>query len=204
MKKVLELEYEFLIKPDINPELSHYVLEFSGRATCWDDEAGEDRDVAKMRGHRIDLALARHDGVDIDELFESLYPDILEFEATTFRDSTCWLTEPDPSGHPVECACLVYIDELVVAEDYRSNGIGTGMMKRMTEVIDLEDCLVGLKAFPISSEYGRKRSTEELQRLRAFYHQLGFVHAGKHFFEKDGNKCYAPQKRKNTPRSKRA
>ena len=197
--EIKDLEYEFLIKPDINPELSHYVLEFSGRAIFWDDEAGEDRVVATMRGHRIDLALARHDQVPIDELFESMYPDILEFEYTTFCDNTCWLTEPDPQGNPVECECLVYIDELVVTPEFRSRGIGTGMMKRMSEVIDLEDCLVGLKAFPLSNEYGRKRSVEELQRLRAFYHRLGFVHAGKHFFEKDGNKCHAPRKRKEPP-----
>ena len=200
----LELEYEFLIKPDINPELSHYVLEFSGMAMTWDDELGEDIRVATMRGHRIDLALARHDGVVIKDLFESLYPDILEFELTAFHEDTCWLTEPGPKGDPVECKCLVYIDELIVNPEFRRKGIGTGMMKRMTEVVDLEDCLVGLKAFPLSNEYGRKRSPEELRRLRAFYHKLGFVHAGKHFYEKDGNKCYAPRKRREPPAKKPA
>ena len=191
-----ELEYEFLIKPETNPDISEYVAEFTGAATLWDDDEGEDIVVAKMRGHRIDLASVRHDGLDIKELFESLYPDILEFESTTFSNNTCWLTEPDPKGDPIECQCLVYIDELVVDPEHRSQGIGTGMMKRMSQIIDLEDCLVGLKAFPISREYGRERSLEEIEKLRSFYHKLGFVHAGKHFYEKDGNQCAAPKKRR--------
>ena len=191
-----ELEFEFVIKPYATAELSDYVLEFTGKAMLWDDELGEDVKVASMRGHRIDLAAAQNDGGDIQQIFESLYPDIIEFERTIFSDDSCWLGEPNQYGELIECRCLVYIDELVVDSKHRSQGIGSGMMKRMSQMIDLEDCLVGLKAFPLSDDYGRKRSIEEIERLRKFYHKLGFVHAGKHFFEKDGNQCAAPKKRR--------
>ncbi|MGV6816877.1 MAG: GNAT family N-acetyltransferase [Thiotrichales bacterium] len=192
----MELEYEFKIKPEARPELSEYVIAFSGIATTWDDDAGDDVEVARLHGHRIDLALVRHDELDIKELFESLYPDIMDFESTVFGNDTCWLAKPDAQGNPVECQCLVYVDELVVDPAFRSQGIGTEMMKRMSQVIDLEDCRIGLKAFPISKDYGRERSKNEIEKVRAFYHKLGFVHAGKHFFEKDGNDCSAPRKRR--------
>lgn len=195
----MELEYEFKIKPEPTADLSEYVTELSGVATAWDDDEGEDVVVAKMRGHRIDLALVRHDGLNVKDLFESLYPDISDFESTAFNENTCWLAKPDPSGKPVQCQCLVYVDELVVSPEQRNQGIGTEMMKRMSQIIDLEDCRIGLKAFPLSQDYGRERSLEEIEKVRAFYHKLGFVHAGKHFFEKDGNECAAPKKRRTPP-----
>ena len=52
------LEFEWVLRPDSNPSLEHYVLHFHGVAQTWDDDAGDEVLVGRIAGHRVDLALA--------------------------------------------------------------------------------------------------------------------------------------------------
>ncbi len=197
MRPPLELEYEWVIKPDSDPALEHYVLHFRGEAKAWDDEAGEEVVIGSIIGHRIDLAQARFDAVNIAELLDSISPDIADFRATVFHDNVCYLPgEHADSNRPrPRCDGLVFIDEVMVREDHRGLGIGTELLRRLSETIDLENCILGLKAFPISQAYGEARRPEEIERVKYFYAKLGFGHAGKDFMVKDANRCGAMLKR---------
>jgi GNAT superfamily N-acetyltransferase len=91
------------------------------------------------------------------------------------------------------CDSLVYIDELVVEPKYRGHRIGTEMMKRMSEVVDLNNALVALKAYPITDEETEERSPELKKQLKHFYSKLGFHHSGEHYMVKNARDCHAQQ-----------
>jgi hypothetical protein len=69
------------------------------------------------------------------------------------------------------------------------------MLKRMSEVVDLNKTLVALKAVPIIDEAIEKRTPELKKRLKNFYCKLGFRHSGEHYMVKDARDCYAQRKR---------
>jgi len=191
------LEFEWVLRPDSNPVIEHYVLHFRGEARTWDDDVGEEVLVGRIAGHRVDLALARHDGISLDELLDSISHDITEFRDTAFADSNCYVPLPHvESSQPRQhCECLVYIDEVIVDSTHRGKGIGTELFHRMSESIDLEYCVIGLKAFPISKEPGAPRSAEEIERFKQFYVRLGFHPVGQDYMIKDASQCGTKQKR---------
>ncbi|HHJ20875.1 MAG TPA: N-acetyltransferase [Gammaproteobacteria bacterium] len=191
------LEFEFKIKPTTDSELNHYVVEFCGEALYWDDERGEDRDIGVIRGVRVDIARVRMDELDPGEIMDSISPDISDFRETVFDQGVCYLPRLNEglSCDKPRCGGLVYISEVKVEPEFRGQGIGGELMRRMSELIDIEYCLIGLKAFPLSDDYGRARDEVEIQRVKHFYEKLGFEHAGKDFMLKDASQCHVMQKR---------
>ncbi|HFD87951.1 MAG TPA: N-acetyltransferase [Gammaproteobacteria bacterium] len=191
------LEFEFVVKPIADEETAPYVLEFTGRAMQWDDDEATEVEVGVIRGHRIDLAAARADQVDIGALMDAISPDISDFRATVFHGGICYLpgATSDSSCPQPQCDSLVYIDEVLVKPDLRGQGIGQTLMKQMSLMIDIEHALIGLKAFPLSQDYGSEREPEQIRMVKNFYEKMGFVHAGKDYMVKNADNCYAMKKR---------
>jgi len=190
-----QLEYEFSLKPNPDEVLGQYVLGFLGKAVYWDD-VGEEHTVGELRGHRIDLASAAHDGHDPALLFDSVVPEISDFAETVLNNSECILPEsPDESIERAECECLVFISELMVDETHRGHGVGSALLRRMGTMIDLTNCLIALKAFPLSDDYGKAAQPEEIARIKRFYERHNFIHAGGEFMIKDARLCDAMKKK---------
>lgn len=192
---VPELEFEFSIKPSDIEEFSHFLVDFTCKAIFWDQE-GEEKVVARLIGHRLDLACARVYHRDLQDLFDSISAEISDLGAHILTNNECFVeccsrdeTEKTP------CAALVYIDELVVEKPFRGKNIGTEMFKRMSEVIDLNKTLVALKAMPILDDDMEERTAELKKQLKHFYSKLGFRHSGEHYMVKDARDCYAQRKR---------
>lgn len=190
----LELEFEFSIKPSDIEEFSSILLEFNGNAIAWDDDA-EEIPVARIKGHRLDIALARQYHDDLQELFDSVSPEISDLGAHIISNNNCFVeccSKDEPETTP--CSSLVYIEELWVNPAYRNRSIGTEMLRRMSQVVDLNHALVALKAFPIID--GEEERTPELKKqLKHFYSKLGFRHSGEHYMVKDARDCYTQRKR---------
>ncbi len=91
-------EFVFTLKPDPDPEIGQYVIAFEGPATAWDDDIGDDRPVGHIRGHRIDLVSALHDGLGQDALLESLTPEIADVAQAVLSDGHCLLRPPPRQG----------------------------------------------------------------------------------------------------------
>ena len=190
-----ELEFEFSLKPDSDPELGHYVIRFQGYATRWDEAAAEERRVGMIRGTRLDLAAAAVDGLPQRELLGLVSPEIADFSSTLFEDRECHFP-PTADDQPAEaCDCLLYIDEIQIDPELRGHGIGEEMLHRMSEVIDLEHCIVGLKAFPIASRVGEQPPVADLPKVQRFYERLGFSHAPNNFMYKRASDCFSMRKR---------
>jgi len=186
------LEYEFSLSPNRLSGADSYVTSFKGSARGWDDEAGEERQAGSIRGQRIDLAAARGDGIDRVELLESISPEIADFAAQMLDgDGHC------PAGIPLEglstqgglCDCLVYIESIEVEQELRGQQVGTELIRRCAELLDIHRCLIGLKAFPISNQPGVGRSDAEIQRVKHFYERLGFAHGAGEFMVKNAALC---------------
>lgn len=190
-----ELEFEFSIKPSEMDDLSHLLIEFNGHALYWDDNA-EERVIAKLKGHRIDLSVARNNYNDIQELFDSISPEISDLGNHIVKNNTCYVeccSRDEEEKTP--CGSLVYIDELVVEPEFRNRSIGTEMLKRMSEVVDMNKTLVALKAFPIVDPENEQRTPELKNQLKRFYGKLGFRHSGEHYMVKDARDCHAQRRR---------
>lgn len=190
-----ELEFEFSIKPSEMEEFSHLLIEFNGEAMIWDDNA-EERVIAKLKGHRIDLSVARDAFKDIQELFDSISPEISDLGSHIIKDNTCYVeccSRDEDEKTP--CGSLVYIDELVVEPEFRNRSIGTEMLKRMSEIVDMNKTLVALKAYPIIDKDKEERTPELKKQLKRFYSKLGFRHSGEHYMVKDARDCHAQRKR---------
>jgi GNAT superfamily N-acetyltransferase len=192
-----DLEYEFSLRPDADPDLGPYVIHFTGRALLWDDARGRDRTVAEMRGYRLDLAAAEYDGVNQAMLLDSVCYEISEFAETVFQDQGCHFLHKVSGARDEkrECGGLVYINEITVDPGFRGSGIGTRLLSRLGQMIDVENCIIALKAFPLSDEYGREVPRKEIDLVKRFYERLGFVHAGGDFMVKEANLCETVKKR---------
>lgn len=191
-----ELEFEFSLKPSSLDALSNLLIEFEGQALTWDDELADDQVIAHLKGHRIDLASARSAFADIQQLFDCISPEISELGSHIIRDNNCFVECcSSDEDEKTPCGSLVYIDELVVERDFRNRQIGTEMLKRMSQVMDMHRSLVALKAMPIIDEPGEQRTPELKQQLKHFYHKLGFRHSGEHFMVKDARDCHAQRQR---------
>ena len=190
-----ELEFEFSIKPSTIEEFSSILLEFKGHATAWDDDANE-KTVARMSGLRLDISLARQSFSDLQELFDSVSSEISELGAHIISNNNCFVeccSKDEPETTP--CSSLIYIGELWVDPEFRGLGIGTEMLKRMSQVVDLNQALVALKAFPILDEENEERTPELKKQLKHFYSKIGFRHSGEHYMVKDARDCHAQRMR---------
>lgn len=190
-----DLDFEFSLKPNPDEELGQYVLGFWGKAIYWDD-AGEDRVVGEISGHRLDIALAVHDGFEPSLLFDSIVPEIADFAETVLRNKSCILPESADAEVPqADCECLVFISELKVDLSHRGQGLGSALLRRMGRMIDLTNCLIALKAFPLADELGKPAEPEEIARVKRFYERHNFIHAGGEFMIKDARLCDAMRKK---------
>ena len=193
---IQELEFKFSIKPSDIEEFSHILLDFEGEATVWDDDEDDDIVVARLKGHRLDLASARKSFAELRELFDSISPEISDLGNHIITNNNCYVESfSKEESEKTPCGSLVYIDELVVEPKYRNRSIGTEMLKRMSEVVDLNKTLVALKAYPIIDEETEERTPELKKQLKHFYSKLGFRHSGEHYMVKDARDCYAQRKR---------
>lgn len=191
-----DIELEFSLRPDIDGALSPYVLEFEGAAKLWDEDASAERPVAAIRGHRIDLAAALHDGITQDELLECLTPEIAEFADTVLGGRRCLLpASTEETLEPTDCDGLVYIAELMVEPGFRNRGIGTELLRRLGSTLDLERCLIALKARPIREDPAKLPSAEEISRVKRFYRRQGFDPTVEDYMIKDARLCEVIKKR---------
>lgn len=192
-----EIEYEFTLRPDADPTLSHYVLDFRGKALLWDDEESTEKVVAEVRGYRLDLASASMDGLDQNLLLDSVCPEIAEFSETVFHEKGAHFLsrQADGSLRRMEYGGLVYINEITVDPSCRGKSVGTGLLGRIGQVIDVENCLIGLKAFPLADEPGKEKSKEYISKVKHFYEKFGFVHVGGEFMMKESSHCETMKKR---------
>ena len=186
------LDYQFSLSPNRLSGAESYVTSFTGVARGWDDDAGDERPVGSIRGQRIDLAAAREDGIDRVALLESISPEIADFAAQMLDgDGHC------PAGIQLHgmateggwCDCLVYIEAIEVEQELRGQHVGTGLLRRCAELLDIHRCLLGLKAFPISNAPGSGRSNAEIQRVKHFYERLGFSRGAGEFMVKNAALC---------------
>ncbi|MCG6887086.1 MAG: GNAT family N-acetyltransferase [Proteobacteria bacterium] len=190
------LEFEFSLKPHDDKALGQYVLEFEGKAKHWDDELAEERTVGKIRGHRIDLSTAQYDQVSLHELLDSVSSELSDFADAVMKDDRCILPETENHLHQEkECKCLVYISELIIDPGFRSHGLGSSLLQRMGGMIDVTDCLIALKAFPLADELGKSAEPAYIARVKRFYERNGFQHTEGEFMVKDARLCEAVKKR---------
>ena len=186
------LDYEFSLTPNRQSGWEAYVTSFRGTARGWDDDEGEDRVVGRIRGQRIELTAARADGVDRAELLESISPEIADFaDSMLDGDGHCPSCVPTKGldSEPGLCDCLVYVESIEVEPDLRGHQVGTGLLRRCAEILEIGHCLIGLKAFPISNEVGSRRSTGEIERVKHFYERLGFSFGHGEFMVKNAALC---------------
>ena len=192
------LEYQFSLTPGREPAFAHYLSSFSGTAVAWDDERGEERLVARMSGYMLDLASARFDHIPLDQLLDSVSSDLSDFKDSVLGpEGRCPpLTDSHALNGCETCDCLVYLDELVVDPAFRGQHIGTQLMARFSEVVNIDHCLIGLKAYPLAEDGSpMPRTKSAIERVKRFYEKLGFERAGGEFMIKDASLCVGPRKR---------
>lgn len=197
----LDLEFEFSLKPDEDAEFSHVLLHFVGKAIQWNDETAEDLVVGKITGHRLDLATSRTMNMDYHYFLESVSSQVSDLGQRVFDGKgTCMLEASEINGtRAQECDCLIYVEEIIVHPEHRGELIGTYLFQRMSESIDMENGLVALKAYPISTELestAKPRTEEEINQVKHFYERLGFTHTIDDFMVKDARQCVAQKKRR--------
>jgi len=199
-----DIELEFSLKPEADEALSPFVLAFEGIAKIWDEQAAEERSAAVIRGHRVDLAAALHDGIGQEQILESLTPEIADFADQVLGGRRCLLpASPAAALDPTECDGLVYVSELWVEPELRGRGIGSELVRRLGSTLDLERCLIALKARPIREDPAEISTPEEIARVQRFYRRQGFETAGEDYMVKDARLCEAVKKRATTRRPAR-
>jgi len=190
-----EIEFEFSLKPSDIEDFSDLLIEFQGKAVIRDDDA-EDMVIASLQGLRLDISRARQSFDDIQTFFDSISPEVSDLGSHIISSNNCYIeccSRDEPEKTP--CASLVYISELFVHPEYRNRQIGTEMLKRMSQVIDMNRALVALKAFPIIDGESNVRSPDLKKQLKHFYIKLGFRHCGDHFMVKDARDCHTQRMR---------
>jgi GNAT superfamily N-acetyltransferase len=191
-----DFEYRFSLAQDPDPDLGRYLISFSGSICRWDPDRDTEQELAEIRGQRLALAAVLDDGLDQREVLDSISPELSDFSETVLRDERCLLpATAAPELEPVECECLVYVAELRVAEGWRGRGIGSALLGRLAGMLDLTDCLIALKAFPLMDDYGKQATPEEIRRVKGFYAKHGFVPTGSDFMVKDARLCEAMKRR---------
>jgi GNAT superfamily N-acetyltransferase len=194
--KMDETEFEFRLKPVDDESLGRYILAFDGEACVWDEQAARERVVGTISGYRVDLVSAIYDGLSQAEVLESLTPEIADFGQAVLKDSRCMLPPSEEQTLDQEpCDCLVYIARLWVEPGYRGQGMGSALLRRLGATIDIERCLIALKAYPIREDLTGRARADEIARVKHFYQRLGFETASGEFMVKDARRCEAIKKR---------
>jgi len=192
-----DVEFEFSLKPASDPEFSHYLLQFLGKAICWDETSGEDKVVGEISGHRLDLAAARSAKLDFQYFLDSVSSEVSDLGEKVFEGKdTCILKKSIKDGiEKAECDCIIYIDTLLVNPSYRGKGLGKTLLRRLSEMIDMEKGLVALKAYPIPddpqaiSDSDSPKTEQEIEKVKQFYGHLGFQRTTDDFMIKDARTC---------------
>ncbi|MDH3343216.1 MAG: GNAT family N-acetyltransferase [Gammaproteobacteria bacterium] len=191
-----ELEFEFSLKPSDLEEFNQLLVSFQGKAIIWDDSTGDEKVIARISGQRIDISLARKSFENLQDLFDSISPEISDLGSHILSNNNCFLESfSKDETEETPCGGLVYIAELMVDADYRNHSIGTEMMKRMSQIVDMNNALVALKAVPIVDGELEERTPELKKQLKHFYTKLGFHHSGEHYMVKDARDCHAQRMR---------
>ncbi len=86
-----DLEFEFSMKPSDMEDLSHLLVEFNGKALIWDDETGGEKEIARLKGHRLDLASARKCYENLQDLFDLITPEISDLGSHIISDNNCYV-----------------------------------------------------------------------------------------------------------------
>lgn len=195
-----DLEFEYRLKPTDMEEFADYLLEFDGKALAWSDEAADLVPVGQIEGYRLNLCAARADGLDLDLFFDSINAELSEFKQAVCPGEHHVLSADDALGlENVECEGLVYVSKVLVDDEYRGHQIGTRLLRKMSEIVDLENSLVGLKAFPLADPMGQDqtpKTRQEIERVHHFYERLGFSVVSGDYMKKDGRTCKGPMRRR--------
>jgi GNAT superfamily N-acetyltransferase len=93
------------------------------------------------------------------------------------------------------CECIVFISELRIDPKYRGRGLGSQLLKRTAGMLDVEHCLIALKAFPLAENLGDLAKAEEIEKVQRFYTKHGFQPASGDFMVKDARLCEAVKRR---------
>ena len=192
-----DIEFEFSLRPNDDPELGRYVIGFIGKAIAWDEMAGTERAIGEIRGHRLDLDGAEYDGIEKALLFDSICPEISDFSQTVLQDKDCHSIAQLADGHSERqtCSGLIYVNELKVDTAFQGQQIGSQLIRKIGQMVDAKDCVIALKAFPLSDTPGQQVPIARVQQLKRFYQRLGFTPAGKEFMVKQANQCETIKKR---------
>lgn len=191
-----DIELEFSLKPDADNSIGQYVLAFEGTARLWDERSSQERRIGVISGHRVDLAAALYDGLGQDEILDCLTPEIAEFAETVLGGKRCLLpASTSGSLSPTDCDGLVYVAELWIDPEFRGRGLGSELLRRLGSTLDLERCLIALKARPIREDPAKVSTPEEIARVQDFYRRQGFEDARDDYMVKDARLCEAVKKR---------
>jgi GNAT superfamily N-acetyltransferase len=190
------IEIEFSIRHGDDEHTGQYVLDFEGRALVWDDEEAADIKIGYITGYRIDLSSAQFDNLDLRELLDSVSSELSDFANTMMPDDRCILAETEDRVHEEkECDCIVYISQLVIDPEFRGHGVGSALLRKMGAMIDVTDCVIALKAFPLADELGKAADAAYIAKVKRFYERHDFKHAEGEFMIKDARLCEAVKKR---------
>ncbi|MCW9012402.1 MAG: GNAT family N-acetyltransferase [Gammaproteobacteria bacterium] len=192
-----DIEFEFSLKPSKDPEFSHYLLHFSGKATGWDDDANDEIIIGEISGHRLDLSAARAAKVNFQDFLESVSSEVADLGDSVFHgQSTCMLdASVKDKIQKAECDCIIYIDTLLVNPAHRGKRIGTTLLRRLSEMIDMENGLIALKAYPIPDDPDaviddvEPKTPAEIEKVKKFYEHLGFERVEDDYMIKDARTC---------------
>ena len=199
-----DIEFEYSLKPSNDPEFSHYLMHFFGKAIGWDDDTSEDMAIGEISGHRLDLSAARAGNVDFQTFLDSVSSEVSDLGAKVFRgESTCVLHEiARDKMDRAECDCIIYIDTLLVHPAHRGKHLGTTLLRRLSEMIDMENGLIALKAYPIPDDPDavtgddEPKTLEEIENIKRFYEHLGFERVADDFMIKDARTCLSKRHKK--------
>jgi len=164
-----ELEYEFSLKPYQDDELGKRIITFNGFIEAWDDQQAIEKRIGDINGYRIDFREIQNNEPGPVEILEQISPEIADF-------SEFFLAAWGVNNKP--CAGVIYVNEINISPDYRSLGLGSNLLNRIPQMMDVQDCLITLKAFPITYDYGKVSNPEAVRRVKKFYEKLGFEHVG--------------------------
>jgi len=183
----VRFEFSMAIACD-DPHLD-YVTRFKGVALLDDPDAEAPLELCQAEGHRLNFCDAHNQGVDLEQLFDSLSAELSDFYRVAFRPDGSGRLRTTHGTHPAGEICnLVYVDQIEVRPEARGMGIGSRMVRRLVRALDAGDSLVALKAFPLADaeeEQSREAHEMRLRRVKRFYSELGFEPVGEEFMVAD-------------------